>query len=78
MLDIIIIMAKKLLDQVTDRIRLMGYSYKTEKSYSGWVKRFILFHSKRHPSEMGKLEIEQFLTHLAVDVNLQKFRGHNT
>ena len=60
-------MTRKLLDRVADKIRLKGYSYKTEKSYSGWVKRFILFHHKRHPNDMGKLEIEQFLTHLAVE-----------
>ncbi len=60
-------MARKLLDKVTDKIRLKGYSYKTEKSYVGWVKRFILFHNKQHPDEMGKLEIEQFLTYLAVE-----------
>lgn len=58
---------KKLLDQVRDKIRLKNYSYQTEKSYVDWIKRFILFHEKRHPSEMGKTEIEAFLTHLAVE-----------
>ncbi len=57
---------KKLLDQVRDKIRLKNYSYETEKSYVDWIKRFILFHEKRHPAEMGKIEIEAFLTHLAV------------
>ncbi len=42
-------MARKLLDKVTDKIRLKGYSYKTEKSYVGWVKRFILFHNRNGP-----------------------------
>jgi hypothetical protein len=53
---------KKLLDQVRDAIRLKHYSIRTEESYVNWIKRFILFHQKRHPREMGTLEIEQFLT----------------
>ena len=57
---------RKLLDQVRDRIRLKNYSYRTEKSYVAWIKRFILFHNKRHPQDMGRPEIEAFLTHLAV------------
>jgi integron integrase len=57
----------KLLDQVRQKIRLKGYSYRTEKTYVQWIKRFILFHQKRHPSEMGKDEVEAFLAHLAVD-----------
>ena len=57
----------RLLDQVRDKLRLKHYSIRTEKSYVDWIKRFILFHHKRHPSEMGKPEIEGFLTHLAVD-----------
>ncbi len=60
----------KLLDQVRQVIRRKGYSYKTEKSYVGWIKRFILYHGKRHPRDMGPTEIEQFLTHLAVDLNV--------
>lgn len=55
----------KLLDQVRDRIRVKHYSYKTEKTYVEWIKRFILFHKKRHPADMGTLEVEQFLNHLA-------------
>jgi integron integrase len=58
---------KKLLDRVVDKIRVKGYSYRTEKSYLGWVRRYVLFHNKRHPNEMGKAEIEQFLSHLAVE-----------
>ncbi len=57
---------KKLLEQMRDAIRLRNYSYRTEKSYLQWAKRFILFHKKRHPSEMGRAEVEAFLTHLAV------------
>ncbi len=56
---------KKLLDQVRDAIRLKHYSYRTEESYVLWIKRFILFHGKRHPNDMGRPEIEAFLTHLA-------------
>jgi integron integrase len=57
---------KKLLDQVRDIIRLKHYSYATEKTYVLWIRRYILFHNKRHPNEMGIAEIEAFLTHLAV------------
>ncbi|WP_374086420.1 phage integrase N-terminal SAM-like domain-containing protein [Methylomicrobium lacus] len=58
----------KLLDQVRDRIRVKHYSIRTEKLYVQWIKRFILFHGKRHPLEMGAVEVEAFLTHLAVEV----------
>jgi Phage integrase, N-terminal SAM-like domain len=57
----------KLPDQVRSVLRFRHYSYQTEKTYIHWIKRFILFHHKRHPAEMGKKEIEQFLTALAVD-----------
>lgn len=49
---------KKLLEQVSDVIRLKHYSYKTEKSYVNWIKRYIIFHNKRHPQEIGGREIE--------------------
>ena len=57
----------KLLDKVRYRIRVKGYSIRTEQSYVSWVRRFILFHNKRHPQDMGKYEIEAYLTHLAVN-----------
>ncbi len=57
----------KLLDQVRDAIRTRHYSYRTEEAYVGWIRRFIFFHHKRHPAEMGPVEITQFLTALAVD-----------
>ncbi|HEY9660374.1 MAG TPA: integron integrase [Allocoleopsis sp.] len=57
---------RKLLAQVRDVIRMKHYSYRTEESYVAWIRRFILFHNKRHPSEMGAAEIEQFLSYLAV------------
>lgn len=57
----------KLLDQVRNRIRRLNYAYSTEKSYLSWIRRFILFHDKRHPRDMGEVEIEAYLTHLAVN-----------
>lgn len=57
----------KLLDQVRDRIRLKHYSRRTEDVYLDWAKRYILYHNKTHPQEMGKKEIEDFLTYLARD-----------
>lgn len=57
----------RLLDQVRNEIRLRHYSIRTEQAYLGWIKRFILFHSKRHPREMSAGEVTAFLTHLAVD-----------
>ncbi len=56
-----------LLNEVRNTMRVHHYAMKTEKSYVQWIKRYILFHKKRHPKEMGKLEVEQFLTWLAVD-----------
>jgi integron integrase len=58
---------RKLLEQVSDALRVKHYSYQTEKSYLLWICRFILFHNKRHPKEMGGEEINAFLTHLAVE-----------
>jgi integron integrase len=57
---------KKLLDHVRDAIRLKHYSLHTEQAYVTWIKRYIFFHDKRHPKDMGGAEIEAFLTHLAV------------
>ena len=56
---------KKLLDQVRDAVRLKHYSYRTEQTYVQWIRRYILFHGKRHPQEMGVPEIAAFLTHPA-------------
>jgi hypothetical protein len=77
-------MGKKLLDILRDKIRVKHYSMSTEKTYIHWNKRYILFHNKKHPKDMGKTEItkeifasqtafanfEQFLTHLAIDLNV--------
>jgi hypothetical protein len=57
----------RLLDSVRNAIRVRQYSLSTERAYIAWIRRFILFHGKRHPTEMEKLEIEAFLTHLAVN-----------
>ena len=54
------------LNQVRQVIRTKHYSIRTEQSYVHWVKRFILFHNKRHPQELGETEVGEFLTHLAV------------
>jgi hypothetical protein len=48
------------------RIRRLNYSIRTEDTYVDWARRFVLFHAKRHPREMGATEIEAFLTHLVV------------
>lgn len=55
----------KLLDQVVAKIRFKHYSRRTEQSYVRWIKRYIFFHGKRHPREMGAYEIEAFLSALA-------------
>ncbi len=60
----------KLLDQVRDAIRLRHLSRRTEEAYLGWIRRFILFHHKRHPNDMGVEEVQTFLSHLAVHVQV--------
>jgi integron integrase len=57
----------RLLDQLRRAIRLRHYSIRTEDSYVAWARRFILFHAKRHPKDMGACEVESFLTHLAAE-----------
>lgn len=57
----------RLLDRVREQIRARHYSLRTEEAYVGWIRRFILFHGKRHPLEMAEPEINAFVTHLAVD-----------
>jgi len=59
-----------MLDQVRNVLRRRHYAYRTEKSYVGWIRKFILFHGKRHPRDMGAAEVEQFLTYLAVERNV--------
>lgn len=56
----------KLLDQVRNEIRVRHYSLRTEKSYTNWIKRFIIFNNKKHPLEMGANEIRNYVNHLAI------------
>ena len=60
----------RLLDQVRSSISARHHSARTEKTYVEWIKRYILFHCKRHPEEMGEPEINAFLTDLAVHKNV--------
>jgi len=57
---------QKLLDQVRDAVRVRHLSYRTEQAYVDWIRKFILFHSKRHPNEMDETYVSEFLTYLAV------------
>ena len=65
----VVIREPRLLDKLCSKVRLRGYSRSTEKNYSYWAKRYILFHDKRHPCEMGVNEIEAFLSNLVVQEN---------
>ena len=60
----------KLLDQVRSTIRVKNYSYRTEKAYVHWIRRFIFHYQKRHPIEMGRKDVEEFLRYLAVEGNV--------
>jgi integron integrase len=60
----------KLLDRVRWQLRVKHYSIRTEQAYVDWIRRYILFHHKRHPNEMGEKEITEFLTHLAIEKNV--------
>ncbi len=60
----------RLLEVVRQRLRAKHYSLRTEKTYVHWIKRFVVFNGKRHPREMGRPEVESFLTSLAVDRNV--------
>jgi hypothetical protein len=60
----------KLLDQLRYMLRLKHRRLATEKAYVNWVKRFILYHNKKHPKDMGAREVQAFLTHLAVNRNV--------
>ena len=63
-------MTMKLEDRLRGAIRLKHYSRRTEEAYVGWYRRYVLWHDKRHPAEMGVPEVEAFLTHLAVNLDL--------
>jgi len=60
----------KLMEQVCNKIRFMHYSMRTEEAYLYWVRRFILFHNKEHPRDMGSPDIERFLAIQATIVGL--------
>jgi hypothetical protein len=57
----------RLLDQVREKLRVKHYAIRTERAYLEWIKRFIRFHGLKHPASMGAQEVEQFLSHLAVE-----------
>ncbi len=57
----------KLMDRVRESLRAHRYALSTERTYCHWIKRFIFFHGKRHPADMGAAEVEAFLSHLATD-----------
>lgn len=57
----------RLLDQVREKLRVKHYSIRTEQAYVDWIRRFILFHGKRHPATLSAPEVERFLSHLAVE-----------
>ena len=59
-----------LLDRIRDKIRLKHYSIRTETAYVDWVRRFVNFHHRRHPRELGAEHVEAFLSHLAVQRNV--------
>src|SRR4051812_12288801 len=60
----------RLLEQVRLAIRTRHYSLRTEQAYLHWTRKFIRFHGKRHPIEMGEVEVGQFLQHLAFNKNV--------
>lgn len=60
----------RLLERLRHRLRTRCYSRRTEAAYCGWVRRFVLFHGRRHPVTMGESEIAAFLTHLATVKNV--------
>ena len=62
--------APKLLDRVRAEIRRRHYSRRTEKAYVSWIRRYVIFHGKRHPNDLGAAELTSFLSHLATAANV--------
>ena len=62
--------SRKLLDQISGRLRVKGYSPRTEEAYQDWAKRVCAFFDKRYPEEMGSIEIEEIISCLALKKNL--------
>jgi site-specific recombinase XerD len=60
----------KLLDSVSAEIKRRNYSYKTDQAYRKWIKNFIIYNGKRHPSKLGAEDIKRYLSHLALERNL--------
>ena len=60
----------RLLDQVREAIRVKHYSPRTESAYIGWIRRYIFYHGKKHPAEMGAEQVTQFLSHLALEAHV--------
>jgi site-specific recombinase XerD len=60
----------KLLDQVRRTVRLKHYSIQTEQAYVAWIRRYVLFHQKQHPAEIGEAHVRAFLSHLATKRNV--------
>ena len=58
---------KKFLERLRDELRVRHYARRTEKSYVDWARRFILFHGKRHPQDMGAVEVRAFLESLVLE-----------
>lgn len=65
---------RKLLDVAREKMRTRHLAYRTEQAYLQWIRRYIVVHNRRHPRHLGAAEVEQFLTHLAVQ---RKARGAN-
>src|SRR5215472_11978052 len=61
----------RLLDQVSEVMRFKHYSIRTEQTYREWIRRFIVFHGKRHPRDMGPAEVSSFLSDLAVRLHVE-------
>src|SRR5690348_16645667 len=60
----------RLLDAVRAELRVRRYSYRTEQAYVDWIHRFVVFHDKRHPKELGGPEVAKFLSYLAIERNV--------
>ena len=58
------------IEKIRHLMRVQHYAIRTEQAYVDWIRRFILYHGKRHPDEMGEQEVSQFLTHLVVNRNV--------
>ena len=61
---------QRLMERVRETLRAKHYSRRTEEAYTGWIRRFIVFHGKRHPSTMSGEEVNAFLKHLASERNV--------